>query len=251
MNHHVDLVSNIGKSGPIFAQENISKQFLEIMKGIARTSFTCVFILDIENEKINFLSENPFLHAGLNSNEIEELGYNYYRKYIRKEDLGVFKAVNTSGFKFFECLTVEEKKTYTITFDFHIKNCNHCDLLVNHALTPVEFDENGNIIKLVCAVSYSHNRTAGNICVSSALSDIDWKYNILTGKWSGEPKIILKGREMDIIRLCLQGLNIEEIADRLCVSPNTVKFHRSKLFEKIGVNNISEAISYVKSHKLI
>ena len=74
MNHHVDLVSNIGTSGPIFTQENISKQFLEIMKGIARTSFTCVFILDIENEKINFLSENPYLHGGLNSHEIEKLG---------------------------------------------------------------------------------------------------------------------------------------------------------------------------------
>lgn len=251
MNHRVGLLSNTEESGPIFAQENISIQFLEIMKGIARTSFTCVFILDIENEKINFLSENPYLHGGLNSHEIEKLGYNYYRKYIRKEDLGVFRAVKSSGFKFFECLTVEEKKTYTLTFDFHVKNCDHYGLLVNHAITPVELNENGDIIKMVCAVSYSHNRTAGNICISSSRSDTDWKYNIFTGKWSGEPKIILKDREMDIIRLCLQGLNIEEIADRLCVSPNTVKFHRSKLFDKIGVNNISEAISYVKSHKLI
>ncbi|WP_410685631.1 response regulator transcription factor [Chryseobacterium sp. MEBOG07] len=44
---------------------------------------------------------------------------------------------------------------------------------------------------------------------------------------------------------------MEEIAEQLFVSPSTVKFHRSKLFERIGVKNIREAISYVITNNLI
>ena len=41
------------------------------------------------------------------------------------------------------------------------------------------------------------------------------------------------------------------MAEPMCVSPDTVKFHRRKLFEKLEVTNISEAIIYTTNNKLI
>ncbi|KAB1231642.1 response regulator transcription factor [Chryseobacterium viscerum] len=73
-------------------------------------------------------------------------------------------------------------------------------------------------------------------------------HEFLTIKWSEECKITLKIREIEFIRLYLQGLKIEEIAEQLFVSPGTVKFHGSKLFERIGVKNIIEAI-ILRNHK--
>ncbi|WP_100430828.1 LuxR C-terminal-related transcriptional regulator [Flavobacterium sp. 1] len=39
-----------------------------------------------------------------------------------------------------------------------------------------------------------------------------------------------------------RAFTIREIAKEIFVSPDAVKFHRRKLFEKLEVNNISEAI---------
>ncbi|MCS3531698.1 LuxR C-terminal-related transcriptional regulator [Chryseobacterium sp. JUb7] len=231
--------------------KNVSKQYLEVLKVLARSSFGCIYIVDLKKEKIEFISQNPYLFSGLKSVEVEKLGYNFYRQYTKTEDLEILRKVNTSGFKFFECLPAEEKTSHTITYDFHIKNTNNIDVLINHKLTPIELCEEGNISKIVCVVSYSLKRTAGNIRIVSETSDVLWHYNLSTGKWQEEFKVSLKPREREIIRLYLRGLTIEEIAEELFVSASTVKFHRSKLFEKIGVNNITEAISYVVENKLI
>jgi DNA-binding CsgD family transcriptional regulator len=227
------------------------EKYYNALKGLGRTSFGCIYIADLKKEKLEFLSQKPFLFSGLTSAEVEKLGYKFFQKYARTEDLKILKEVNSSGFKFFECFSPEEKKMHTISYDFHIKNEDQVDVLINHKITPIEMDENGDISKIVCVVSYSFSKTAGNIRVSSDTSDIYWQYNLSTGTWSEEYKIALKAREIEIIRLYLQGLTIEEIAKKLFVSANTIKFHRSKLFEKIGVNNITQALSYVLSNNLI
>lgn len=201
--------------------------------------------------KIEFISQNPLLFSGLQASEVEKMGYNFFRDFARKEDIKILKTVHTKGFQFYECLTEQEKKTYSICYDFHLKSENNIDVLVNHKLTPIDVSEDGKLSKIICFVYYSLHKTAGNICVTCNLNDHYWEYNLDSEKWIEKEKIVLKPREIEVIRLYLQGLNIDEIARKLFVSPNTVKFHRSKLFEKIGVNNINEAISFVISNNLL
>ncbi len=238
-------------SGVSISKEKSTNKYFSVLKAVSETSFGCVYIADLKTKKLEFISENPFLFSGLSSAEVEKMGYNFFRKYTKEEDLDILKKVNSYGFKFFECLSPEEKKVHTITYDFHVKHTNSVDVLVNHKVTPVEICDKGDISKVVCVVSYSLSRTAGNIRIISNASETYWKYNLFTGKWTEECKVTLKIREIEIIRLYLQGLKIEEIAEQLFVSPSTVKFHRSKLFERIGVKNIIEAISYVITNNLI
>ncbi len=61
----------------------------------------------------------------------------------------------------------------------------------------------------------------------------------------------LTDREKEVIHYSIRGYTIKEIAEKIFVSPDTVKFHRKKLFEKLDVANISEAIRYVTNNKLI
>ncbi|MDQ1856047.1 response regulator transcription factor [Chryseobacterium sp. WLY505] len=225
--------------------------YYNVLKAVSGNSQGSIYIADLKTKKLEFISENPLLLSGLNSTEVEKLGYNFFRKYARLEDLEILRKVNIYGLKFFECLSLEEKKAHTITYDFHLKHINSVDVLVNHRITPIEIDNHGEISKVVCVVSYSLNRNAGNIRIISNTSEIYWKFNLLTEKWTEESKVTLKIREIEIIRLYLQGLKIEEIAEQLFVSPSTIKFHRSKLFERIGVKNIIEAISYVITNNLI
>jgi DNA-binding NarL/FixJ family response regulator len=53
----------------------------------------------------------------------------------------------------------------------------------------------------------------------------------------------LSEREAEVLALAAQGLTNALIAQRLNVSDNTVKFHLQNIYQKLGVNNRTEATS--------
>ncbi len=58
-------------------------------------------------------------------------------------------------------------------------------------------------------------------------------------------------RELEILELIASGLSNREIADRLCVSENTVKTHSSRLFDKLGARRRTQAVQIGKASRLI
>lgn len=58
-------------------------------------------------------------------------------------------------------------------------------------------------------------------------------------------------REISLLGLMDQGLNNQQIADRLQLSVATVKWHLSNLYTKLGVRNRSSALAAARSRKLI
>lgn len=52
---------------------------------------------------------------------------------------------------------------------------------------------------------------------------------------------VLSDREQAVLQLAGRGYSNAEIADRLAVSVNTVKFHLSSVYAKLGVHNRTEA----------
>ncbi len=56
------------------------------------------------------------------------------------------------------------------------------------------------------------------------------------------PTETLTPRELEILRLATTGVTVEEMARRLCVSPNTVKTHLTHLYAKLGVRGRTDAV---------
>ncbi len=56
----------------------------------------------------------------------------------------------------------------------------------------------------------------------------------------------ITAREREILRLLSEGLSNKEIADRLFISLNTVKWHASNIYSKLGAANRTEAASIAK-----
>jgi DNA-binding NarL/FixJ family response regulator len=54
----------------------------------------------------------------------------------------------------------------------------------------------------------------------------------------------LSAREWAVLELAAQGLTNPQIAEALNVSENTVKFHLQNIFQKLGVNNRTEAAGF-------
>jgi DNA-binding NarL/FixJ family response regulator len=52
---------------------------------------------------------------------------------------------------------------------------------------------------------------------------------------------VLSKREREVLRLIGTGMTNNEIAETLCISTRTVKFHASSIFDKLNVKNRTEA----------
>jgi DNA-binding CsgD family transcriptional regulator len=62
------------------------------------------------------------------------------------------------------------------------------------------------------------------------------------GNPKGQQSLGISDRELEVLRELAAGYSNKEIARRLDVSPNTVKTHVARLFEKLGANRRTEAI---------
>ena len=61
----------------------------------------------------------------------------------------------------------------------------------------------------------------------------------------------LTERKRDVLECMVDGLNNNEIAERLVVSLGTVKFHISNIFHKLGVDSRVEAVKLAIEQKLV
>jgi len=64
-------------------------------------------------------------------------------------------------------------------------------------------------------------------------------------------KLGLSGREMEVLQLMADGLSNNEIAARLFLSPNTIKTHSSRLFEKLDAKRRTQAVEKARQLMLI
>lgn len=62
------------------------------------------------------------------------------------------------------------------------------------------------------------------------------------GNPAAQASLGISAREQEVLGLLAEGLSNKEIAGRLGVSPNTVKTHVARLFEKLGARRRTEAI---------
>jgi NarL family two-component system response regulator LiaR len=65
-----------------------------------------------------------------------------------------------------------------------------------------------------------------------------------------KPNFDLTTREIEVLRLMIDGLSNPQIAEKLYVSRSTVKFHVSSILNKLGVNSRTEAVSFALQNKL-
>ncbi|HEY8934926.1 MAG TPA: response regulator transcription factor [Cyclobacteriaceae bacterium] len=85
--------------------------------------------------------------------------------------------------------------------------------------------------------------------VSSGKSYFDWIYDFKKEQDAKEYR--LSEREIQIIKLIIDGKGNGEIAEIIFVSEDTVKTHRKNIFKKLNVHNASELMAFVLNNGVI
>jgi DNA-binding CsgD family transcriptional regulator len=239
------------KVGKISDEEYLQQDYLEAVGAFARLTYESIYVIDYEKMTFEYVSENPLFLCGYLPEEVLNLGYEFYFKNVPEKDLTLLNQINEAGFDFFGRLPANEKKRYSISYDFHLINEKGKPMLINHRLTPLFLSSDEKIWKAMCIVSISNHQQAGNIAIYKQGTDEVWKLDIKDNIWRKSEKPKLSAREIEILRLHAQGLTINQIAEKIFVVPDTVKYYRRRIFERLGVSNMVEALSYAVNSRII
>lgn len=52
----------------------------------------------------------------------------------------------------------------------------------------------------------------------------------------------LSEREQTVLSLISEGLTSRQIADRLCLSENTIEYHRKRLMRRFSADNVAQLV---------
>lgn len=250
------------EANPFFDEKNIVRKlteddlgktdlYLSPVKAFARMTYSSVYIIDYFKKGFEFVSDNPLFLCGHTAEEVLQMGYDFYFKHVPAEDLTMLLKINEAGFDFFHKIPKEERLDYSISYDFHLQSLEGKHILINHRLTPIFLNSEGKMWKALCLISLSAEKTSGNAKIFKTDESLVYKLNLDSGVWIKEPKIILSEREIEILQFSSRGYTVAEIAEAIFVSPDTVKFHRKKMFEKLDVGNITEAIIWATNNKML
>ena len=66
-----------------------------------------------------------------------------------------------------------------------------------------------------------------------------------------DPLAGLSPREREILPMVAEGLDNKEIGKKLFISEKTVKNHLTSIFQKLGVEDRTQAALYAVKHKLV
>lgn len=225
-------------------------EYIRSAEAFSRSSYQSVYIIDYFKQDFLYVSPNPMFLCGLSQERVRELGYRFYLNYVPENEHPLLLTINRAGFSFYNDIPVKERKDWYISYDFHILS-NGRKILINHKLTPLALTSDGRIWLALCVVSAATHTDAGHIEMHRVGTSDFFEYNIVSRRWAKKQIPMLTDGEKSVLALSIQGYTMSEIADKICLSPDTIKKYRQRIFEKLDVRNISEAIVAATNNKLI
>ncbi len=98
----------------------------------------------------------------------------------------------------------------------------------------------GDIIKAILAA------VKGNIYLSPSISSQVIEDYVEMNKTTSQEELYdtLSNREREVFQMMVEGHSTKQISQTLCVSPSTIKTHRSNIMRKLKMDNISKLIQY-------
>lgn len=225
-------------------------EYIDSAEAFSRASYQSVYIIDYFKHNFLYVSPNPMFLCGLSPEHVKELGYRFYLDCVPENEQSLLLMLNKAGFSFYNELPVIDRKKWYISYDFHILNDGR-KILVNHKLTPLALTSDGRIWLALCVVSAATHTDAGHIEMHRTDSSEYYVYNVVSRKWHKREMHMLTSGEKSVLSLSIQGYTMAEIAEKICLSPDTIKKYRQRIFDKLDVRNISEAIVAATNNKLI
>jgi DNA-binding CsgD family transcriptional regulator len=153
--------------------------------------------------------------------------------------------------KFMATIPVEELAFYRFSFNHrYIRKDGSITQFLQEGTLAIFDDGSLPVLNLKVFTEIGDFKTDESIILSIFRYSSDLGYQkVYTKVYGNNDNLQLSHREMEIIKLCLEGLSSKMIADKLNLSIHTVKNHKRNCMEKTLTHNITELINLcIRSH---
>jgi LuxR family maltose regulon positive regulatory protein len=87
--------------------------------------------------------------------------------------------------------------------------------------------------------------------ILSVMENEERQRKIRKGETPLPPESILSERELEVLRLILEGFTNQQITEKLFITISTTKAHVRHIYDKLGVNNRTQALSRAKNLNIL
>lgn len=206
-----------------------------------------VHIIDYAQNDFLYVSPHPLFLAGYTQQEVKEMGNHFCEKILSPEDFEMLLEVNKMVFDYFYTLPIEERASMYIASNFYLHHKNGGKTLIHHKLVPVRFTPEGKLWMSAGFITPSPYKESGHVILTTFKKKEYYRYNFDRHTFVKYTPPKLSEREFEILNLTMRGYEEPHIAELLHISPYTIKSHRRKIIKKMGVNNLSNAVSMFHS----
>ncbi|TXF77751.1 LuxR C-terminal-related transcriptional regulator [Chryseobacterium sp.] len=215
--------------------------FDDLTNSIISTGPFSFYIIDFFDMSLSHISPSVYEIHGFDPDTLQ---FNEVLNAIHPEDIDFVIKAEAFLTKFFsENIPREKLLSYKISYCHRGRLKNGEYVLFNHQALMLTMDENGGYgksLNIHTRIDHLSNFNTYKISLIGLNGEPSFM-NLSLDEPNGDSKQFSK-REIDIIRQLGNGLNTTEIAEKLFISPLTVKKHRNNILEKTEAKNTAQLI---------
>lgn len=222
---------------------------IQTVDAIARINNQSCFVIDFDNHELLYRSEQlVYIDEATLKDKRRECA-NPYWSLISEETLEKLLMIKNYYPEVDERFSLEEYANHVNTIDYPIILRNH-ELFINQKFTPLQMRSDA-ITKIgMFTINYSNKKNIESTIITP--SGKRFIFDFAQKRYQEyDLGITLTLVEKAILHRARQGMTNEEIAKNLFISVNTVKTHRMRIFKKLQVETITEALTVVGNYQLL
>lgn len=215
----------------------------------SRLNCMSTFAINFDSHELIYRSENLIYIDESTPKDIQRECANPYWSIISDETLESLLAIRNHYLLADKELSAEDYKNHVCTIDYPILLRNH-ELFITQKFTPLTIRNDG-ITKIgVFTINHSNKQKIESTIITPSGKRFRFDYEERRFM-EFDLGVTLSLVEKAIMHRARMGMTNEEIAKSLYISVNTVKTHRMRIFKKLQVDTITEALAVIGNYQLI
>jgi DNA-binding CsgD family transcriptional regulator len=233
-------------------EDGLLKDLVKISISIGMKDGIIIGCFDYRDMSLPFFTENIEDLSGYSAEFLRANGLAGVISALHPDDAKEHVAFNNLFLEVFQKASITEKKTFEQSYTLRwMHKITQKEIWFFTKAKPYLIDEKGNFIyDLHIGLLITNNEH---------LKGYDWSYSyvmdngakVTQHKDTAQRKDLdLSKKEKEVALLLLEGLDSQEIANRMFISINTVFTHRKKILKKLGAKNSNDLMKILISNKL-
>lgn len=222
---------------------------IQTVEAIALLTNTTCLVIDFDKQKLIYHTDDLLYIDEAIPADIHRECENPYWSLVPEEILDKLIKLRGTYLHFSRILSQEGNDIHFCSTDYPI-HINKKKFYINQKFMPLVKRSDGTIRLGLFMYGPSTGKKMNSIIIGK--SGERWCYDFQTEDYEKqELSNNISSMEKKIVRRIMKGMTNEEIADDLNIGVNTVKSYRLRLFRKLGVKTITEAITIISNYHLV